>query len=108
MGTLKTTTRTESMLNYSSSTSSSSSSGTSSSITPVNTADNSKEDLKERNRMSAQRSRMKKRQHIETLLDSCNQRKRENDSLKSENKMLMDENMKLRRLLSDHLDCSVT
>lgn len=106
--TLKTATRTESMLNYSSSTSSSSSSGTSSSITPVNTADNSKEDLKERNRMSAQRSRMKKRQHIETLLDSCNQRKRENDSLKSENKMLMDENMKLRRLLSDHLDCSVT
>lgn len=100
--TLKTTTN-EQLLNYSST--SSSTPCTSSSITSL---DNVKEDLKERNRMSAQRSRMKKRQHIETLLDNCNQRKKENDSLKKENKFLMDENMKLRRLLSDHLECNVT
>ena len=73
-----------------------------------NNLDDSRDDLKERNRMSAQRSRLKKRQYLETLTDASNKRKKENDTLKQQNKRLMDENMKLRRILTQHLDCSVT
>merc|ERR1712029_864370 len=61
-----------------------------------------------RNRMSAQRSRVKKRQHIETLLESYTQSQNENQKLSVENKMLLEDNDRLRRLLAEHLDCSVT
>jgi len=48
-------------------------------------------ELKERNRMSAQRSRQKKRQQIEALARSCKDFQKENSSLKSENKSMKDE-----------------
>ena len=66
------------------------------------------DDLKERNRMSAQRSRVKKRQHIETLLESFTHSQNENQKLSDDNKMLVEDNERLRRLLAEHLDCSVT
>ena len=69
---------------------------------------NSSDDLKERNRMSAQRSRVKKRQHIESLVETFSQSQHENQSLSAENKMLLEENARLRKLLAEHLDCSVT
>ena len=78
-----------------------------SSLSPPSSS-NSSDDLKERNRMSAQRSRVKKRQHIETLLETFTQSQNENQSLSAENKMLLEENARLRRLLAEHLDCSVT
>ena len=58
--------------------------------------------------MSAQRSRVKKRQHIETLLETCSLSQNENQTLRAENKLLLEENDKLRRLLAEHLDCSLT
>ena len=67
-----------------------------------------KDDLKERNRMSAQRSRSKKRVYMETLMTASDKRKKENDALVTENKRLSSENMMLRRMLSEHLDCNVT
>ena len=81
-----------------------------SSISPASgsASDNNKDDLKERNRMSAQRSRVKKRQHIETLLETCSLSQNENQTLRAENKLLLEENDKLRRLLAEHLDCSLT
>ena len=79
----------------------------SSSVSPPSSS-NSSDDLKERNRMSAQRSRVKKRQHIETLLESYTQSQNENQKLSAVNKMLLEDNDRLRRLLAEHLDCSVT
>lgn len=73
--------------------SSTSSTGSSSSEA---SSSNVKEDLKERNRMSAQRSRIKKRRHVESLVDICGKQEKENDKLKLENKRLQEENTKLR------------
>ena len=79
----------------------------SSSVSPPSSSHVS-DDLKERNRMSAQRSRVKKRQHIETLLESFTQSQNENQKLSDDNKMLLEDNDRLRRLLAEHMDCSVT
>merc|ERR1719507_1304643 len=79
----------------------------SSSVSPPSSS-NVSDDLKERNRMSAQRSRVKKRQHIETLLELFTQSQNENQKLSDDNKMLLEDNDRLRRLLAEHLDCSVT
>ena len=78
-----------------------------SSVSPPS-RNNTSDDLKERNRMSAQRSRVKKRQHIETLLETYTKSQSENQNLSAENKMLLEENDRLRRLLAEHLDCSVS
>ena len=81
-----------------------------SSLSPPSSSNgsHSSDDLKERNRMSAQRSRVKKRQHIESLVETFTQSQHENQSLSAENKMLVEENARLRQLLAEHLDCSVT
>lgn len=63
--------------------------------------DDLRDDLKERNRMSAQRSRLKKRQQLEEM-------QAEKSVLSSENKALRAEVWKLKQILRDHLDCSVT
>lgn len=60
-----------------------------------------KDDLKERNRMSAQRSRQKKRQQLEHI-------QKEKAELELENSLLRAEVLKLRKILNDHLECSVT
>ena len=61
-----------------------------------------KDDLKERNRMSAQRSRLKKRQQFEEI-------QKEKSELIAENKSLRAEVLKLRKILNDHnLDGNVT
>ena len=60
-----------------------------------------RDDLKERNRMSARRSRLKKRQQLEEMqADKC--------LLSAENKALRAEVCKLKQILRSHLDCSVT
>merc|ERR1719330_297288 len=72
----------------------------SSSVSPPSSSHVS-DDLKERNRMSAQRSRVKKRQHFETLLESFTQSQNENQKLSDDNKMLLEDNDRLRRLLAE-------
>ena len=72
------------------------------------TEESEKNELKERNRMSAQRSRQKKRQHFESLAETCNNMQKENSALNTENKVLREEIISLKRLLGNHLDCSVT
>eukprot|EP00092_Neocalanus_flemingeri_P020974 GFUD01022725.1.p1 GENE.GFUD01022725.1~~GFUD01022725.1.p1 ORF type:complete len:553 (+),score=148.72 GFUD01022725.1:49-1659(+) len=72
------------------------------------TEEGEKNELKERNRMSAQRSRQKKRQHFESLAETCNNMQKENSALNTENKVLREEIVSLKRLLGQHLDCSVT
>lgn len=72
------------------------------------TEESEKNELKERNRMSAQRSRQKKRQHFESLAETCNNMQKENSALNTENKVLREEIVSLKRLLGHHLDCSVT
>ena len=67
-----------------------------------------KDDLKERNRMSAQRSRLKKRNHMETLLQNCRKNQKDNEMLRTENKALRSENLKLKQLLAEHLKRSVS
>ena len=67
-----------------------------------------KNELKERNRMSAQRSRQKKRQHFESLAETCSNMQKENSALNTENKILREEIINLKRLLGEHIDCSVT
>ena len=94
--------------NLSSTSTSSSSSALSStpsaeSPAPADT-DTSKDELKERNRMSAQRSRTKKRQQLETVMETCDKTLRENEELRAENKLLAEENARLRRLLGAQLD----
>ena len=60
-----------------------------------------RDDLKERNRMSARRSRLKKRQQLEEMqADKC--------VLSAENKALRAEVSRLKEILSSHLDCSVS
>ena len=66
--------------------------------------DTSKDELKERNRMSAQRSRTKKRQQLETVMETCDKTLKENEELRAENKLLAEENARLRRLLGAQLD----
>ena len=63
--------------------------------------DELKDDLKERNRMSAQRSRLKKRQQLEQM-------QAEKSVLSAENKALRAEVSRLKLILTEHLDCSVT
>jgi len=60
-----------------------------------------RDDLKERNRMSAQRSRLKKRQQLEEMQE-------EKSLLSAENKALRAEVSRLKQILTEHLDCSVT
>jgi len=67
-----------------------------------------KNELKERNRMSAQRSRQKKRQHFNSLADTCSNMQKENSALNTENKVLREEIVSLKRLLEQHLDCSLS
>ena len=93
----------------STSTSTSSSSSALSSTPPAESpatadTDTSKDELKERNRMSAQRSRTKKRQQLETVMETCDKTLRENEELRAENKLLAEENARLRRLLGAQLD----
>ena len=86
-----------------SSTTTSSSTPSAESPAPADT-DTSKDELKERNRMSAQRSRTKKRQQLETVMETCDKTLRENEELRAENKLLAEENARLRRLLGAQLD----
>ena len=89
----------------STSTSSSALSSTPSAESPAPAdTDTSKDELKERNRMSAQRSRTKKRQQLETVMETCDKTLRENEELRAENKLLAEENARLRRLLGAQLD----
>ena len=50
-------------------------------------AEEGRSELKERNRMSAQRSRLKKRQQLDMMADTCSAMQRHNSALTAENKV---------------------
>ena len=54
---------------------------------PEDEAEEGRSELKERNRMSAQRSRLKKRQQLDRMADTCSALQRHNSALTAENKV---------------------
>jgi len=75
--------------------------GSSTAPTNSNTTDPKRDDIKERNRYSAMRSRNRKKEHYDKLEKDCKK-------LSIENTILRQEVIKLKKVLQDHVNCDVT